>query len=384
MSDNTAIVLQILHSYANKENLNIELTEEQIKDLFLVMKSHDLVHIPGIVISNSFENPKYEVFKRAQLMAALRYEQQNYERIRITELFEKNGIKHIHLKGSVIAQYYYEPWHRTSCDIDVLIPHDNLNKASKLLTEQLGYVQKSNMTNHDISLFRGTNIHVELHYDLCKTGISLSDAWDNASAVSGMKYSYSFTPEILMLYQYAHMANHFKTGGCGLKSVLDLFFLKANLKYDKKLLDDLLIKGGIKKFADEMLRITNVWFSDAPSSETTDLLTNYIMISGAYGNIKHTIAVYLHDSKGNSERADRFKYIFSRLFLSYDHLKYIYPVLLKHQSLTPIYQVKRWISFMSPKRFRRVRNEIETYFKMDKEDPKRIIDMLHELELLKD
>ena len=382
-SDKTAnIVLKILSSYIKGEQINMELTEEQISDLFLIMKAHDLIHIPGLVLKNANTDPKYEVFTRAQYLAALRYERQQYERKRITELFEEHGIKHVHLKGSVIARFYREPWHRTSCDIDILVHDEDLEKAANFLIESFGYTLKTNMTNHDYSLILGDTIHVELHYDLCKSGITLSDAWNTAVPAPNMQYEFVFTPEIIMLYHYAHMANHFKYGGYGLKSMIDLYLLEHNLEYDKDILNTLLIKGGIKKFADTMQSLTDVWFSGAEGDEKSAFLTGFIFDSGAYGSMKHTISMLLHESKGSDEKSSGIKYVLNRVFLPYDNLKYIYPSLQKHKSLIPIYQVRRWASFLSHKRFARVKNEVKTYAKMDKETPQKIADMLSELELL--
>ncbi|MBO4896837.1 MAG: nucleotidyltransferase family protein [Clostridia bacterium] len=377
---NTAI--SILCSYIKNEQLNIDLNEEQIKDLFLVMKAHDLTHLPGLTIIDANNKPKYEMFQRAQFMAAMRYEQQQYQRMKISELFENNGIKYVHLKGSVIAQLYRESWHRTSCDIDILLNKSDIDKAVKLLSDELGYKLRQNMTDHDISLFLGDNIHVELHYDLCESCIDLNDAMKSAEPASGKKYEYVFTPEIIMLYHYAHMATHFKKGGIGLKSVLDLYLLEHNVKYDKEILNNLLTKGGIKKFADAMLHITKVWFEDGKPDELTDILKSFIFDSGAYGSLKHTVTMYMHESLEKNAGSGNFKYAINRIFLPYKDLKYIYPILLKHKSLIPVYQIKRWITLLSPKRFGKVKKEIKTVAGMNADTSCKIIDMLKELELL--
>lgn len=381
--NNTAeTVLGILRSYIKNEKLNLDLNEEQIKNLFLVMKAHNMLHLPGLVIENANSSPKYEMFQRAQFLAALMFEQQQYERNRISETLENNQIKFVHLKGPVIAKYYHEPWHRSSCDIDILLNNEDIQKSAALLTERLGYTLRSNMTNHDVSLFLDQNIHVELHYDLSNTEITLSDAWNSATPAQGKSYEYVFTPEIIMLYHYAHMAKHFKNCGCGIKAVLDLYFLEHNLEYDKEILDNLLIKGGIKTFAESILYLTEVWFSGAESNEITDVLTEFIINSGAYGSIKHLVPILIQKSNAGRENISQRKYVLSRIFLPYENLKYIYPVLQKHKFLIPLYQVKRWLSFLSPKRFARVRNEVRTYVKMDKEKSQKVVDMLKELELL--
>ena len=373
---NTAdLVVRILRSYIKNEKLNIDLNEEQIKDLFLVMKAHDLTHIPGLVLKGANTEPKYEMFRRAQFFTAIRFEEQEYQRNKITELFEENKIRHIHLKGSVIAKVYREPWHRPSRDIDILLPDKDIERAVSVLSDKLGYTLQESMTNHDVSLFLNDAFHVELHYDLRKDGIDLNDAVDSMTPVNGKNYEYIISPEIIMLYHYAHMAAHFRNGGIGLKSMLDLYLLEQNLKYDKDILNELLIKGNLKKFSESTLHLAKVWFDDEESDEITEYLGKYIIDSSAYGSMKHVVSVRMNDT-------NKLRYALKRIFLPYENLKYVYPILQKHKFLIPVYQVKRWFTLITPKRIGKVKNEVKTFLEMEKDTPNEVLDMLKELELL--
>ena len=47
-----------------------------------------------------------------------------------------------------------------------------------------------------------------------------------------------------------------------------------------------------------------------------------------------------------ARHGSKLKYMLSRIFLPYDSLKKIYPILNKRRILTPIYEVFRWFTFV--------------------------------------
>ena len=103
---------------------------EILPQLKKIAKEHDVLQLLALGLqkndllegnSSQLEN---EIFK-----AAYRYEQLNYELNSLCASLEKAQIRFLPLKGSVIRKYYPEPWMRTSCDIDVLVRAEDLDKA---------------------------------------------------------------------------------------------------------------------------------------------------------------------------------------------------------------------------------------------------------------
>lgn len=64
----------------------------------------------------------------------------NHEYNRICDALESVEISFLPLKGSVLRQYYPEPWMRTSCDIDILVHENDLEKTTEYLVRDLGYI----------------------------------------------------------------------------------------------------------------------------------------------------------------------------------------------------------------------------------------------------
>ena len=134
-----SILRSVFHSNqltsADKQLLANSMLEEIIK----VAAKHDVAHIVSLGLLNN-ELATEETKPRLQKMvfqAIYRYEKSNYELCKICEALEKAEIPFIPLKGSVLRNFYPEPWMRTSCDIDVLVHEEDLSRAVTCLDKEL-------------------------------------------------------------------------------------------------------------------------------------------------------------------------------------------------------------------------------------------------------
>ncbi len=230
---------------------------------------------------------------------------------------------------------------RTSCDIDVLVHEQDLESAISLLVNKYGYELK-NKGSHDVSMISQNGQHVELHYRLIEDGLAnssteiLAQVWDNARVKTGCLHQYELTDEFFYFYHIAHMAKHFENGGCGIRSLIDLWLLKEKAKIDRDISDALLEKANLLKFADACRKLCGVWFDGDNSTSITEKMHNYIVFGGVYGTNSNRIPVKQHKNGG------RLSYALSKIFLPYDVIKFYYPILQKHKWLTPFIEVVRW------------------------------------------
>ena len=355
------------------------LSDEELKALYKLSKSHDLAHLVGnaLIKNDLISNNKINsVFEKELYTAVFRYESINYELGNIKEILSENEIPFIPLKGSVIRDYYPEPWMRTSCDIDILVREENIDKAVKELVEN-GYT-KERKNYHDVSLYSVGGVHLELHFSILelKENIDkvLSRAWDYAKRKDG--FEYSFTNEFFLYHNIAHASYHFIGGGCGVRPFVDLFILLEKLQYDVEKLNKLLIEAGIKTFADKMEELSEVWFEDGEHTDVTRELENFVLSGGVYGTLENGVSV------GQNKKGGKIKYILSRVWLSYDVLKVQYPNLEKHKWLLPFYEVKRWLRLLFKGGVKRSVNEIKVTANMDSEKVERSARLMSELGLI--
>lgn len=274
--------------------------------------------------------------------AVYRHQQIKYEYERLCRALEEAGIQFLPLKGSVIRKYYPEPWLRTSCDIDILVHKNELDRVEALLVDGLKY-RKDIAHSHDVAYFSPTDVHVEMHFDLIEESVMaasagvLRDVWEMATRVPGCDFRCEMPDSLFYFYHVAHMAKHLLNGGCGIKPFIDLWILDNLDGADREERDRLLVKGELFKFAEIARRLSEVWFNTCEHDDLTARMEKYVLEGGVYGEQGDNRLSAQVDQGGG-----KIKSVLRHVFLPYDAIKYIYPILQKHRWLTPVMQMHRW------------------------------------------
>ena len=309
----------------------------------LLAQKHDVIHLIVFALKkNGLLDGSNKNLESKMLTAVYRCEKLKYELTKLCAALEQAEIPFIPLKGSVLRQYYPEPWMRTSCDIDVLVHAEDLQRTVSYLADNLGYRRES-QNSHDISMFTQGGVHIEVHYDLVEDGRVNSAAevlksiWNVAVKRAECNYQYEMPDEIFYFYHIAHMAKHFvSTGGCGIRPFLDIWVLNHRIDFDREKREKLLSDGGLEVFAKQAELLSEVWFGNAEHTEITRRMEIYILRGGVYGTTTNRVAVQQQKQGG------KLKYALSKIFIPYDIIKFHYPILQKHKWLTPIMEVRRW------------------------------------------
>lgn len=332
------------------ENLNLEeFSCEDFNVLYKLAMSHDIAHIVGAWLEKGDYHISQDTrgkFSKELIMSIYRYEQQCYELNQIIKILEDEKIEFIPLKGSVLRQYYSEPFFRTSCDIDILVHKEQVKEIVKLLTEKYDY-KYSIRTQHDYSLFSVGGVHIELHFDLIfysETSKDITERiWETASLKKGRSYQFEMREDFFLAYHIAHMAQHVVTGGgCGVKPFIDLWIMQNRMAICMQDKMELLEQYGLSVFAKKSLLLTNYWFCNGDGNETLYAFERFILRGGVYGTMENKVKI------GKSIKMGKCKYILSRLFLPYRSLSDLYPSLKKCPVLFPFYQVRRWFRLLLP------------------------------------
>ncbi|MBQ8184038.1 MAG: nucleotidyltransferase family protein [Clostridia bacterium] len=353
-----------------------------INDMYNTAYHHDLVHLLGDILEKNgllgddIVSRKY----REQVYTAIyRYEKLKYEIQAICQLFEENMIPFIPLKGVVLREFYKEPWLRTSCDADILVRESDLEKAGLLLESRA--FSKEHIGAHDIKYTCGDGVIIELHFTLTddyeseKTNGLLSDVWNYAKPREGYKYYYNLSDDFFRFYHIAHAAKHFVTGGCGIKPVLDLYVLKQAGKgidnATQKLLDD----SNLLRFEYALDNLSKVWFEGKEHDAVTSVMEDFILKGGVYGSENNYFLLRKRRAGGKAG------YIFSRIFVSFNELKYEYPILSKKPFLLPFFELYRWIVFIAKGDKKTSKRRYDNIKNVSEENLKNIDDLLNKLGL---
>lgn len=338
-----------------------QLSTQALEEIYKLSKAHDIAHLVALGISKAGlldnSNEWHVRFQREQIMAVYRYEQLNYDFENLCNALEKAQVPFVPLKGSVIRKFYPEPWMRTSGDVDILVHEQDLERASQFLVENLNY-KSEKKTSHDILMFTPAGKEIELHYGLVEEGRAksasdiLKKVWKDVKLKQGYKYWYEMSDEMFYFYHVAHMAKHFEVGGCGIRSLIDLYILD-NIEYNPESRDTLLDKGEMLTFANAARTLSSIWFDCKPMDEISSQMQNFIVRGGVYGGLENFVAVE------QSKKGSKAKYVLSRIFVPYDTIKNQYLILQKYPWLTPFYQVKRWCRILFCGGTKRSANEIK-------------------------
>lgn len=211
----------------------------------------------------------------------------------------------------------------------------------KLLTEQLKY-QAESKQSHDIGMYSPSGVHLELHYSLIENNVVgkadevLRDVWEQSIPGQDCHYRYGMSEEMFYYYHIAHMAKHFRNGGCGVRPFLDLWIMNHHIVYDTEKLNALLEEGGLMKFAGVARQLAEVWFGNGKHNAITKEVERYILSGGVFGTTDNRVAVQ------QIGRGGKLRYAISRIWLPYDTLKFQYPSLDGKRILLPFYEVRRW------------------------------------------
>ena len=322
------------------------LSGDALAELFRLADRQDLAHLLyDVLVRNGLldeSDPSYKPFSKAQMLAILRVEELTREEAFAKETLTASGIPSLSLKGSVLRSLYPAPWMRTGSDIDLLVGKERAKEAEEVLlaTKRYSVYFRS---PHDLSLMTEKGTHLELHRTLSAKGEEsglYSPLLDSVS--DHLTDGFVLPDELFYFYHIFHMALHFKIGGCGVRPLLDLWLLNHRLPQNRDARNALLAKEGLLRFAQQMEKLSEVWFSSAESDEFTELLSDFLLSGGVYGS-QENAAFIEEGTKGGKGR-----YRLHQVFLPYRELKERYPVLKKHPILFPFVSIYRWFRALLP------------------------------------
>lgn len=261
--------------------------------------------------------------------------------------FEENGINCMPLKGYLIKYLYPQPDMRLMADVDILIENEQAQQVKRLMLA-LGFTLENQGGNHDV-YHRKPFMNVEIHHRLVAKNSPysayLSKTWDRASLKPGCRYIWQLSPEDLYIYLLIHLTKHYTGGGTGIRSFMDIW---VYLRHYQDELDWDYIRTeleaiNLREFAENICAIGEVWFGSGQSNELYEEMTEYIILSGAYGTNKHSIISSIGIQAGQKHLPSKYAYWLQLFFPPLETLKISYPFLIKWPFLLPACWVLRGI-----------------------------------------
>ena len=250
-----------------------------------------------------YDNSKLDIdvlnsLKKSTFISAVQQSKHIKETAKILELFNKNNIPVIVLKGLVIRNYYPMPDLRTMCDSDVIIHKEDLEKVRTLLLNQ-GFREEED-AGHHIAFFK-FGFNLEVHWTLANETFRKGQEcfqehiWNDARKiqVDGVD-TLALSLEDQALHFCAHMASHMAISGFGVRQLADLVLLVEhegkNINWNNFI--EKAKKSGLYKFSLGMFKVCNYLFNMEIPKELNDgnndeevikLVVDDIFTGGVYG-----------------------------------------------------------------------------------------------------
>ena len=250
-----------------------------------------------------YDNSKLDIdvlnsLKKSTFISAVQQSKHIKETAKILELFNKNNIPVIVLKGLVIRNYYPMPDLRTMCDSDVIIHKEDLEKVRTLLLNE-GFREEED-AGHHIAFFK-FGFNLEVHWTLANETFRKGQEcfqehiWNDARKiqVDGVD-TLALSLEDQALHFCAHMASHMAISGFGVRQLADLVLLVEhegkNINWNNFI--EKAKKSGLYKFSLGMFKVCNYLFNMEIPKELNDgnndeevikLVVDDIFTGGVYG-----------------------------------------------------------------------------------------------------
>lgn len=336
------------------------------KTVYDISKNHNITNLVGYAVLTgkyTIENDLKQSFLKAMSGYISHDMHQMQAFAELSHAFEKNGIKYMPLKGLVIKSLYPSSDMRNMSDGDILIDTACKDKLNDIMTE-LGYTFKLE-SNHELIYEKNPHISIELHKMLIPTYQEdlyeyYGDGWKLARQ-AGDTCKYELSNEDMFIYLIAHLAKHYRDAGVGIKQIIDLWIYRNKVELDMEYVSKQLEKLNLNHFYENIYNLTMSWFENREYDDVAVMMTEFIINSGTFGNIKNSSSAKAIRNSMNSDAGKGLKFKYLRLaFPDLRYMKIVFPVLEKAPVLLPFLWIVRLINGVLFKRNHISRHVSET------------------------
>ncbi len=340
-------------------------------------------HMPYLLLNPllkvTADSKEVEIIKKSVMFSTLKTFHQVMAAKQITEAFEKNGIKHQILKGTIMKNIYPSPEMREMSDVDLVVYDESLDKAAKIM-EELGYKNEGLVKHHMIFTKDGV-LCVEVHWCLIDKSVDYKQYLHfkdnfNARLKEGYSYTYEFSIEDFYVYMIAHMSKHFFETGCGIRNLVDIYVYQKKYSdiMDAKYLDKELDALGIKDFEKHMKELAFIWLDRKECPDLYNDLFEYMVDSGIYGKGENGIWGQLAKETMNKDKNLKLSYYLPSLSFMQERYKW----LRKVPALLPIAWIIRGITAFNSKESKEHK---KVFSDTNKEEKERMMRIYHAVNL---
>ncbi len=358
MNQTEQVFLSLLRGYVCGQKLNALPTADW-QALYDLAQSHNVTGLVGRILADlpADHRPPEALavaFRQAMGQTLMAYE----KRMAAVQVMEQTltdaHIPYLMVKGACTAAAYPDPSLRTSGDTDIVLTPDNQQKAVRTL-EQRGFAKK--VTHDDVVMLTLRGFEFELHTRLESINDGsralLANPFAPEVAYNKSKNIWVLQPVFAVYYTVLHLLHHIKTGGAGVRMLLDTdLLLRKDPALAPKVLE-LAARSGLARSFGCILALCKQWL-DTPlpcsvpalDTDTVEKFAAVILGGGVFGHGNgNTGAVFLARQKaanGSKTPFTRLAALFRYCFPKADYMAYQFPYLIRRPWLLPFAYLHRF------------------------------------------
>lgn len=358
MNQTEQVFLSLLRGYVCGQKLNALPTADW-QALYDLAQSHNVTGLVGRILADlpADHRPPEALavaFRQAMGQTLMAYE----KRMAAVQVMEQTltdaHIPYLTVKGACTAAAYPDPSLRTSGDTDIVLTPDNQQKAVRTL-EQRGFAKK--VSHDDVVMLTLRGFEFELHTRLESINDGsralLANPFAPEVAYNKSKNIWVLQPVYAVYYTVLHLLHHIKTGGAGVRMLLDTdLLLRKDPSLASKVLE-LAARSGLERSFGCIFALCKQWLETplpcsvpALDTDTVEKFAAVILGGGVFGHGNgNTGAVFLARQKaanGSKTPFTRLVALFRYCFPKADYMAYQFPYLIRRPWLLPFAYLHRF------------------------------------------
>lgn len=358
MNQTEQVFLSLLRDYVCGQKLNALPTVDW-QALYNLAQSHNVTGLVGRILADlptDHRPPKAlaVAFRQGMGQTLMAYE----KRMAAVQVMEQTltdaHIPYLTVKGACTAAAYPDPSLRTCGDTDIVLTPEHQREAVQTL-EQRGFAKK--VTHDDVVMLTLHGFEFELHTRLESINDGsralLANPFAPEVAYNKSKNIWVLQPVFAVYYTVLHLLHHIKTGGAGVRMLLDTDLL---IRKDPTLAPQVLElaeRSGLDRSFGCILALCKQWL-DTPlpcsvpalDTDTVEKFAAVILGGGVFGHGNgNTGAVFLARQKaadGSKTPFTRLVALFRYCFPKADYMVYQFPYLARRPCLLPFAYLHRF------------------------------------------
>ena len=251
--------------------------------------------------------------------AIFRDAQMEHMHMQLHKLLDQAQVSHVFLKGAQLKYSYPIPALRTMSDLDVLVHTRDYPRIDQVCAQLDGQLLAGDGNHRNFSFPGGVKVefHPNLVHHTSPVAAGVNPGWQYVDDSGAM------TEEGFYLSILCHMADHFVSGGIGVRFVLDVWVFR-NLReapMDRLFVEKELERFGLLAFTQNIEALAQAWFGDGEMTPVLEELGEYILTSGSHGNMDRAMLNAVSLSAGGS----RSSVLWSKVFYPRQELEDRFP-----------------------------------------------------------